>query len=253
MKYLLVLFFLFPSLVLAQLNESDTLKFQTKLNLNGNWQKGNVEVLAFRSKLEFTFSSSPNFVFKTQNAYLYQEFFGNKADEDLFSRNFIYFYPQNKIYPFAVSFISQNFRRKIDFRYFVGAGATLQLIHTKSHILKTALSTVYEESNFSIDIFNESQYDGQKQINTWRGTAWIFGKHHFFENKLNFYYESYIQPSFEDTKNFRWQLETGLETPIWKGLNFSTTFIYTYEKIVALGLKPYDHSLLFGFSYQFKK
>ena len=39
----------------AQLNESDTVKFQLRASLTGNYQQGNVELLNLKSKLEFSF------------------------------------------------------------------------------------------------------------------------------------------------------------------------------------------------------
>jgi len=110
--------------VKAQLNESDTVKFQLRTSLTGNYQQGNVNILTVRSKLDFSFSPVKDFVFKSQNSSLYQEFSSKKADNDIFSRNFIYYKPQKKIYPFGIAYISTNYRRKIDTRLFTGAGLT---------------------------------------------------------------------------------------------------------------------------------
>ena len=255
MKHLCMLFLLLhlPFFAFTQINESDTVFFKTKLSVSGTWQQGNAELFIVRGKAEAFARLSKNIAFKTQNVYLYQSFFQNKADEDIFSRNFIYFYPQKKVYPFLISFISHNFRRKIDFRYFVGAGATLKIIDKPKHNLKTALSGVYEESEFLATTFNKTQYNGKNNIQTWRATAWLLGSHSIIDEKLIFHYESYVQPSLEYQDNFRWQLETGLEVPLWKDLFFSTSFLYTHENIIIEGLKTYDRLLLFGFSYQFKK
>ncbi len=74
----------------AQLNESDTLKFQLRISVSGNYQTGNVAVFALRNRIDFSVSPVKNWVFKSQNSSLYQAFYGKKADNDLFSRNYLY-------------------------------------------------------------------------------------------------------------------------------------------------------------------
>lgn len=244
-----VLKFLFcfaTSFAYAQINESDTTHLQARLSLTGAWQKGNVEMFAMRGKADISFSPTRKLVFKTQNAYLFQSFFKKKADEDILSRNFVYWNPQARIYPFAMAFVSTNFRRNIDFRYFAGAGATWQIIHHKAHTLKLALSAIYEETNFKKTTFNDLAYNGQEKINIWRATAWLFGKHHFAHHKIILHYDAYLQPSFEKSNNLRWQVDAGIDFPIHKNFNFTTNFLYTYEGIVVSGNKQEDSILTFG-------
>jgi hypothetical protein len=244
--FLLLIFVFCASFLHAQINESDTVRFQARFSVTGAWQKGNVEMFATRGKADISFSPARKLVFKTQNAYLYQSFFNKKADEDILSRNFMYWNPQARIYPFAMAFVSTNFRRNIDFRYFAGAGATWQIVHTKTHTLKFALSGVYEETNFKKTTFNDLAYNGQETIKTWRATAWLFGKHHVAKNKIILHYDAYLQPSLEKSNNLRWQVDAGVDLPITKNINFTTNFLYTYEGIVVLGNKQEDSILTFG-------
>ncbi|WP_027001766.1 DUF481 domain-containing protein [Hugenholtzia roseola] len=246
MKNLLFIFLLFPLSLFAQINESDTAKIKGNLALTGFWQGGNVETLVLRAKMDLSLKPLKVLVFKTQNAYLYQEFFKQKADEDIFSRNFLYFKPENKIYPFLLGFISTNFRRKIDLRYFVGAGATWQIVRKKNHLLKTALSAEYEDTKFAQNNFNENQYDGSTHLRTWRATAWIFGKHHLANDKIILSYESYIQPSIEEANNFRWQAEASADFPLSKHVSFRMSYLYTFEKIVIENQRQQDRILTFG-------
>lgn len=216
------------------------------MSVTGFWQTGNVEMLAIRNKIEAVWKPTNFMVFKTQNAYLYQEFFEQKADEDIFSRNFVYFNPQKRFYPFVLGFVSTNFRRKIDLRYFVGTGFTWQAIRHKNHLLKIALSGEYENSRFTQNTFNETEYNGNFEIATWRATAWIFGKHQVFQKKITFHYEVYFQPSVERANNFRWQADIGLDLPISKHFDFRVNYLYTFEKIVVSRQKQDDSILSFG-------
>ncbi|GAB4395237.1 MAG: hypothetical protein OHK0053_01270 [Microscillaceae bacterium] len=248
MKKALYFLFLFPITLFAQINESDSLKLKADLALTGFWQEGNVETLIFRGKTGLSFRFIKNWVFKTQNSYIYQAFGKKKADEDILSLNFLYIHPERKIYPFVLGFVSTNFRREINLRYLLGGGATFQVIHKQNHWLKFSISSEYEETDFAKTIFNQTEYNGQRYIDTWRATLWAYGKYQFLNKKIIFYHESYFQPSIERINNFRWQADIGLELPLWKFLNFKANYLHTFESIVIENQKKEDKILSFGFT-----
>ncbi|WP_298761311.1 DUF481 domain-containing protein [uncultured Psychroserpens sp.] len=248
MKRILYCFVFLPMLLSAQINESDTLKLKANLSLTGFWQAGNVETLIFRAKSDLSVKPWKKWVFKTNNSYVYQEFGKEKADEDILSLNFLYFNPERKFYPLALGFISTNFRREIDVRYLFGAGVTYQVLNKDKNWLKFSITGEYEQTNFSETDFNISEYDGSKSINTLRGTIWVNGKYHLFKNKLILTHESYVQPSLEQSNNYRWRADLGLELPVWKFLNFKINYLHTFESIVIEGQKRQDKFLTLGFT-----
>lgn len=232
----------------AQINESDTLSVKASLSLTGFYQGGNVETLIFRAKSDFSFIPWKNWVYKNQNSYVYQAFDKSKADEDILSLNFLYLNPDRKIYPFVLGFVSTNFRREIDLRSLVGAGLTFQILNKKEHWLKLSISSEYEQTKFSEFNFNYSEYDGNESINTFRGTVWVNGKYNLFKKKVILNHEIYFQPSLEESNNFRWQADVGLELPIWKFLNFKINYRETFESIVIANQEQKDKVLSFGFT-----
>lgn len=245
------LFYLFVFLSIftnGQINESDSLKFKANLQLTGFFQTGNVETIIFRAKSDVSFTPWKNAVFKTQNSYVYQEFGEVKADEDILSLNFLYFNPKKKIYPFVLGFFSTNFRREINSRYLVGGGFTYNIYQKNKNWLKASLSSEYENTEFKNTNFNESVYDGSKNINTIRGTVWVNGKYFLFKDKLIFTHESFFQPSLEESDNYRWQADFGIELPVWKFLNFKINYLHTFESIVVANQKREDSFLTFGFT-----
>jgi hypothetical protein len=248
MKNILYYLLLFPIIISAQINESDTLKLKARLSLTGFWQGGNVETIIFRAKTDVSFKPWKKWVFKTQNSYVYQEFGREKADEDILSLNFLYFNPTQKIYPLLLGFVSTNFRREIDLRYLFGAGVTFQILNKKENWLKLAISSEYEKTNFNKDSFTVAAYDGSKSINTLRGTVWINGKYLLFKKKIIINHEFYFQPSLEQSNNYRWQADIGLELPILKFLNFKINYLQTFESIVIQNQKQKDNALTFGFT-----
>lgn len=187
-------------------------------------------------------------VFKNKNSYVYQEFGEQKADEDILSLNFLYFNPEQKIYPLLLGFVSTNFRRQISIRSLLGGGVTFQVLRKNENWLKIALSSEYERTVFNKDTFNRTVYNGIRSIRTFRGTIWINGKYQLFDKKLILSHESYYQPSLQRGDNYRWQADFGLELPLSKLLNFRINYRLTFESIVVENQKQQDSMLTFGFT-----
>lgn len=248
MKKYIYYVLLFPILLSAQINESDSLKVKASLSLTGLWQSGNVETLIFRGRADFSLKLFKKWVYKNTNSYVYQEFGKEKADTDFLSLNFLYFNPERRLYPQILGFLSTNFRREIDRRYLIGAGATYQIIQHKQHWLKASLTFEYEETDFKRSFFNKTKFNGDKSINTFRSTIWLNGKYELFKNKILIKHESYFQPSLSQNENFRWQGDFSLEFPIWKYLNLKINYIHTFESVVIESQKEEDRFLTFGFT-----
>ena len=246
-QFVFSLFFL-PLFVSAQINESDSLNFKASLSVTGFWQSGNVETLIFRAKSNVTAKFWKNWVFKTQNSYVYQAFGRMKADEDILSLNFLYLNPERRFYPLVLGFVSTNFRREIDWRSLVGLGMTYQILDKDDNWLKASLSSEYERTRFFRSTFNRPEYNGDRSINTFRGTIWVNGKYHVFKKKFILTHESYFQPSLTQGNNFRWQADLGLEFPIVKWLNFKVNYIHAYESVVIAGQAQEDQFLTLGFT-----
>lgn len=254
-KRLLICLFLYSLTFLAkaQLNESDTASFQLRTGVTGALQKGNVDLLIVRGRLDVVSNTNKALVFKSQNNSLYQEFSGFKVDNDINSRNYLYFKPFRTCYPFAMVFIQTNFRREIKHRIFGGAGYTWQIIQHSKNNLKLSGSLIYENTSFRDDQFNEGFYNGRSSIPIWRGTVYLAGWHRLFEQKVRLYYTAYWQPGIEDVPNNRASLEMGIDLPVWKGLAAALQYTYTYEQVVTSKVRQVDRILTFGLSYQIKK
>lgn len=248
MKRLFFFLLLIPCSLSAQINESDSLKWQANLSLSGFYQAGNVETIIFRANSDVSIKAWRNWVFETKNSYVYQEFGKEKADEDILSLNFLNFNPNRKLYPLVLGFVSTNFRREIDLRYLFGAGVSYQFLNEPDNWLRLSVTTEFEHTEFARANFNRSQYDGETSISTFRGTLWVNGKYELVKDKLILSHESYYQPSLERSSNFRWQADTSLELPIWEFLNITMSYLYTFENIVIAGQKPEDRFLTFGVS-----
>ncbi len=236
----------------AQINESDTVKFQQRLAVTGLYQTGNVELLTVRTKLDASFSPSKKWVIKTQNNSLYQAFGTVKADNDVYSRNYLYYQPTRKFYPFVIAYLSSNYRRKVDVRSFAGVGLTYQLKHRTNTLIKVSVNTVYESTKFSGTIFNQTKYNGSNIIQLWRATLYSGGWQYVAQRKVKLYYDVFYQPAFNNLSNYRVQLEAGAEVQVWKGFALNALYTLTHENVVLQNIKLQDRILTFGLVYQFK-
>lgn len=244
----LFLGFIIPVLK-AQINESDTVKLQVRASFTGSYQQGNVALLALRGKLDASYSLAQQWVFKSQNSSLYQAFYAKKADNDVFSRNYLYFKPYNRVYPFAIGYVSSNFRRKIKLRYFTGLGASVQLVKNVRHVVKLSANIVYESSIFEDNVYNIAAYDGKNRIDLWRSTLYIGGWNYVLNKRMRVYYDVFGQWAWRDKRNYRTQADLGFDWPIGKGLSFSALYTYTHEQVVVQKIQQDDKILTFGLSY----
>lgn len=238
---------------LAQLNESDTTKIQIKIGINGIRQKGNVDLGIIRSRFEIVARLSDIFVLKSQNNSLYQEFSGFKADNDISSRNYFYYKPADRIYPFAMAYIQTNYRLKIQQRIFYGVGGTIQLVRAANHSLKTSASLVYETTRYNVSEFNEVYYTGSNSIEVVRPTLYLAGNHKFDNQKIKLHYTAYWQPGIDDVSNQRFQAEVGIEFNVWKGLNINLQYLTIYEEVVPINVIQNDAIFTVGVNYQLRK
>lgn len=252
-KSIAAIFFLLPFGALrAQINESDTARYQLEAALRGSYQAGNVELLRLTNQLEGLLSIAGPWVFKSQNSMLYQEIFGFKADNDLLSQNYLYFGPRNRVYPYAIGFVSTNFRRRIRLRYFAGAGLTYSLVRRPSHLLKLSTNLVREQTDFETSDFNVDRFDGKPGIDMWRGTLYARGRHGFRQGALLFNYELYWQQSLSDRINYRYSLTGGFDVQVFDGLYLQSRLAYTYEQVVVRGVDQRDLLWTWGVAYRMK-
>lgn len=253
LRWLVVIVLWCPDKSNAQLNESDTLRFQMRASVSGNYQQGNVTMLSIRSKIDFSFSPHTNWVFKSQNSSLYQSFYGTEADNDIFSRNFFYPNPRLAVYPFAIVYVATNFRRKVRSRVFGGLGITWQAIHQPNHVLKISAGSVYESTQFGESLYNFAEYNGESNIRLWRGTLYAGGWHYILEKRLRLFYDAYWQPAFSNHRNYRTQLDAGIELPVWNGFSFNILYAYAHENLVMKTIQQEDKILNFGIAYSVKR
>lgn len=228
----------------AQLNESDSIRWQVKFNATASVLDGNVARTLLLTRIEVAHANE-RWGMNTRNDYQYGRTFYNLTENDVISYNFIYIKPLAKVYPYVMGLVETNLRRRIDFRYQVGPGVSWNVVRKKTSFVKLSVTGTYENTQYNGSVFDDEQYNGSTVLDTWRLTGRIFGKHRLLD-KVRISYEFWWQQSLSDRVNYRFHTEEAVELPVTKHIAFRTAVRYSYENIELVGLKPYDLFWTYG-------
>lgn len=233
----------------AQLSESDTIRWQTKFNATGSVLDGNVARTLLLNRLQVT-HANPTFGMSTRNDFQYGRTRHMLTERDIISYNFFYLRPFDRVYPYVMGLLETNLRRKIDFRYQVGPGASWNILYKKPSVLKLSVTMTYENTQYNGVTFDDEQYNGTDGIEAWRITGRVFVRHKL-NNNVGISSEFWWQQSLTEWDNYRYHLEGALEFPLSKHFALRTAVRYSYEKIALIGLEPFDLLWTYGFTFTY--
>ena len=233
----------------AQLSGADTLRWQAQLQGAGSWLLGNVERLLITGNGTLK-HVHPQWGFYHHLSYQYGTIRRVQTEDDLISRNFFYFRPKARWYPYQMTWLERNRRRKIDFRYQIGLGGSWVAVRQPSHLLKLSLTASVERSAFQGQAFSISSYDQSNTVDTWRATLRIFGQHRLPQS-LQLQYECWVQPSLLAAENYRYHADLKLSLPLGEHLSLSSVIQHTYENVVLVDVQKADLYWTFGLDARF--
>jgi Protein of unknown function, DUF481 len=236
------------SSVRAQLTESDTLTFGYRANVAGSWITGNVERLLINSNLDLSHVGKTVGI-KSSNSYIYGTIFKRETENDIFSRNFFYLYPRKRLYPYAMLWLQNSERQKIEYRYQAGVGLSYGLIHTVNSQLKISGTITHEETRYNgTNFITVPENVENDKIKNWRGTVRLLGHFKLPNKKVQALFETWYQPALDDPDNWRYLLNAALDVPLFRHFSFRSSLLYSYENIVLVGVQRKDTILTFGFT-----
>lgn len=238
---------LVPYIGSAQINESDTARFKLQLGLSGLYQAGNVKIVSMRSNLEAGAALGNSWYFKSQNNYLFQSFSGFKADEDIYSQNFLYFKPHKRWYPYAMGLVATNYRRELNVRALGGFGISYSIWQSKKIQVKASLNALYEVNYFSVEQFNLDPYNENPNPKVWRATTYLDVR--MVLEKLGVHLNMWFMPAISNQPWNRAQIDSRLTYAIQPALKLLAAMRYTAEDLVPLGIKKEDFILTYGLQY----
>lgn len=240
-----------PVISFGQLTETDTMKFNMLLSVNGNLTFGNVErILIFTTAEGILSSANRNWVFKTQNNYKYGTVKSNRTENDFVLADYIYHQPFKKAYPFVMTSYENNVIKKIRHRVGSGVGVTVVPIKKKASLLKLSVTAFFDRT-----IYDTKPMDGahtrSRVINTMRPAVRIFGWHQVKE-KATFFYELIDQMSVSKVGSHRLIGASGFNYRCSEIVDLISRVNYTHEDLTAEGVKADDWFLTFGISLHCK-
>ncbi|MEO1260198.1 MAG: DUF481 domain-containing protein [Bacteroidota bacterium] len=232
----------------AQLSETDTMRWQYVVSATGTLSAGNVERFLLITKGELKHRAE-QFGMITSNTYRAGTIRGKKTEDDIISKNYFYLHPDRRIYPYQLTWLERNWRRKIDFRYQVGLGASFVPLKQVDQLIKVSMTAIMEETWFRNNNFQQEPVTDAARIRSWRGRVRLFGRHELFDERARLHYECWVQQSPFKRYDYRYYCESTLRIPVIKKFAFNISLNYLYENIALEEVRKHDLFLTFGASW----
>jgi hypothetical protein len=161
---------------------------------------------------------------------------------------------KSKISPFFLQTIEYSFEKEIDLRSQTGAGVKYTFLEL---VKEDSGNSAADKLKFSIsgagihDYTNLKDRPGNYDSNIWRISLRFKAEGSFINSLFGFSHITFFQPSVKRLKNAIWRSDTQFLVGLTDLLSFSTTFRYTHQDVVPMGVKNDDYKLTFGFSINF--
>lgn len=232
----------------------DTTRISVDIGLTGNIQTGNFERLQFINQVNVVLNSkNQKWNFTSRNLYLYQTVFGNKSQDDYLGRHFAAYQINSKTDVFAAFFIEQYFIKRIDLHTQFGLGTRYTILQNNRAFVQLGLMGSYSDKKYVGANFTDFDNDGNSTIQGVFISPILNSKISIIPKRIYFDFLGWFQQDISETQNWRFNLESSLLIPLYKGLNMKFSFNNFYEHINIEGTKANDIFLTYGLNYKFRK
>lgn len=235
-----------PFEAIGQLSEVDTARWEWSIGSTGYFSSGNVERLLITANASVK-HRMPNFGYINTSRYKYGTFGNFRTDDDILSQNYFYLWPDNKFYPFQMTWVDRSWQREIDVRWLIGLGLSWRMWYNSNHLLKSSFFSGYEHSLFFRDEFAPvAPPTTGRRIKSHRWGGRLFGRHSIFQSHLKFVYEFWYLGAFNQQNNFRYHYRLELLLPIVQSIYFNIQLVNDYERLVPAEVQQQDRVVKFG-------
>ncbi len=224
------------------------MRWQYDLGATGTLSTGNVERLLLIAKGELKHRTD-HFGMISSNTYRVGTIRGKKTEDDIISKNYLYLGPDRRFYPYQLTWLERNWRRRIDFRYQLGLGVSFVPLNELGQLFKISLTAIHERTYFRDSNFRHDPEAASARINSWRGRVRVFGRHELFGQRARWHYELWAQQSPFKSYDRRYYFETTFEVPLVKKFAFRMALSYLFENIALEDTQRHDLFLTFGANY----
>ncbi|WP_422859665.1 DUF481 domain-containing protein [Flagellimonas sp. S174] len=233
---------------------SDSTKLKIDLAATGNVQTGNFERLQFINQLNFSLDSKDSkWNLHSRHLYLYQKVFGNKSQDDYLTRNFLTYRINEKLDVFGGFFYEKFFIKRIDRNIQYGVGTRYAIIKKQRAFVQLGLMGSYANKKYVGANFQDFDNGGSDTIDGFFISPVLNSKFVIVPKRLIFNFLFWFQQDVGESENYRFNIETSLLAPVYKGLSLKVSFNDFYENINLVGAKANDTFLTYGLSYKFER
>ncbi len=237
------------NLVKTDTEYSDTVKASFSLNVEGSFQKGNTDIVSILSgeDIKITYKKLETII---HTYFDYGESDGLMDQKNILPSFTLDLWYKSKISPFFLQTIEYSFEKEIDLRSQTGAGVKYTFLELgKEDTGNSADKLKISISGAGIhDYTNLKDRPGNYDCNIWRISLRFKAEGSFINSLFGFSHITFFQPSVKRLKNAIWRSDTQFLISLTDLLSFSTTFRYTHQDVVPMGVKNDDYKLTFGFS-----
>jgi hypothetical protein len=225
----------------AESEQDSTQRFFFRFNADGTASTGNVErvllqlssALDWKPSRQFKLSSSPSFIYGTQNKVL--------AEREFFADIRGSFWHQKQVYGLAFLAWDRSNLRHILNRWTQAAGIGVKIIQQKRAYFSLTNLLLHEVSDFM----------ERADIDVWRNSTRLLGEFAPDKNgKFTITGIVFIQPAITIRNNFRWNGSLAFAYKMNNNLSLRTKFENAYESYVVPGRKSNDFRWTIGLSFQ---
>jgi hypothetical protein len=222
-----------PSRVTAQ--SLADLKY--RVSADGHYMNGNLQRWYSNTRLNLTLSNTL-VAFTVAPSLIYGQAGRVVYEREVLVAGTTQLFPEDQFFAHATVAFDVSKRNKIESRWQSGAGMGINILRIQEHSVSLWHAFIYEDTQFNVVEGNQ----------TWRSSFRLKGLHQLFERVIVVTYDTYVQPSIQQSSDVRWRVVVSLEFPITKALSFRTTVDNSHESVVLTGRKQDDLRWTFGVS-----
>lgn len=216
-----------------------------KTSGTGYVNTGNVERVLLRGDAAFSYHNLTS-ALSTATSYIWGTYSGNRAENDWSNRNFLYAFPEAKVYPFVMHWLETGYRRKIDMRNQAGVGGTWAILSSPDIILKLSLMLSGEATDYSAPAYLPDDLQQTTERPLLRATPRVYFRQNLGSDGKALVSELWYQQALKTQNDYRWHWETGIEWALGKTLSLKTLCVYHFESAVPQRVVRQDLAWTFG-------
>lgn len=233
-----VAFLLYSADIFSQESDTTGSDWALSASTEGLYQSGNTSKLYVNAMSEL--KRADRFVESILGAYFgYGESKGKKDANDLSATFTTDLFYKNKWSPFILQYTEYNFGSGIDIRSQSGAGIKYVFIEDPDHRSSVSVAGIYDYTNLA-------DKPGNFNNSTTRLSLRLRTRQIAFDDKLQFSFTAYYQPSLNNFKNVIIRFETNLKIPLSKHFSINSTYRFVEDDVVSVGRKRVDTKVTFG-------